>query len=67
VTHRYAHGDEVVAEWVARGTVKGQFLGLAGHGRTIEMPGVTVVTRRAGKVVKEALYYDLAALRRQLG
>jgi steroid delta-isomerase-like uncharacterized protein len=67
VTHRYAHGDEVVAEWVARGTVKGQFLGLAGHGRTIEMPGVTVVTRRADKVVKEALYYDLAALRRQLG
>lgn len=68
VTHRFAHGDQVVAEWLMRGTHQGDFMGFAATGRTMELRGVTVVTRNAaGKITRESLHYDLADLHRQLG
>lgn len=66
VTHRFVHGDQVVAEWTMRGTHVGAYKGYAPTGRQIELRGVTVVTRRAGKIVKESLFYDRAELDRQL-
>ena len=68
VTNRYAHGDQVVAEWVLRGTHQGDIFGFKATGRAIELRGVTVVTRNAaGKITRESLHYDLAELHRQLG
>jgi steroid delta-isomerase-like uncharacterized protein len=67
VTSRLAHGDQVLAEWIVRGTHQGDLLGFRATGRAIEVHGVTVVTRRKGKIVRESLYYDLADLHRQLG
>ena len=66
VTHRFVHGDQVVAEWTMRGTHVGPYKGYAPTGRQIELRGVTVVTRRAGKIVKESLFYNVAELDRQL-
>ncbi len=66
VTNRFAHQNQVVAEWVVRGTHEGAFLGFPGTGRQIEVRGVTVVTRERGKITKESLYYDVADVRRQL-
>jgi steroid delta-isomerase-like uncharacterized protein len=66
VVNRFANHDQVIAEWVARGTAHGTFLGLQGNGRDFTIPGVTVVTRKNGKVIKESLYYDLDAVARQL-
>ena len=67
VTNRYAHGDQVVAEWVLRGTHQGDIFGFKATGRAIELRGVTVVTRNAaGKITRESLHYDLAELHRQL-
>jgi steroid delta-isomerase-like uncharacterized protein len=67
VVHRFSHQDQLVAEWIVRGTHEGDFMGFAGTGRRIEIRGMTVVTRKAGKVTKESLYYDVADVRRQLG
>lgn len=67
VVNRVARGNQVVAEWVVRGTHQGDFLGFKATGRTIEVRGVTVVTRKNGKIVRESLYYDVADLHRQLG
>lgn len=67
VVHRFAHRDQVVAEWVVRGTHQGNFMGFAGTGRPIEIRGMTVVTREHGKIVKESLYYDVAEIYRQMG
>jgi steroid delta-isomerase-like uncharacterized protein len=67
VTRRYAVQDQVVAEWVARGTLDGEFRGLAGNGSPFEIPGVTLVSRDAqGKIVKESIYYNLAHVQRYL-
>jgi steroid delta-isomerase-like uncharacterized protein len=67
VVHRFAHRNQVVAEWIVRGRHEGDFLGFVATGRQIEVHGMTVVTRENGKITKESLFYDVADLHRQLG
>ncbi len=66
VTHRFAHHNQVVAEWVLRGQHEGAVFGYPATGRQIEVRGVTVVTREDGKITRESLHYDVAAVRHQL-
>lgn len=66
VTRRYAVGDQVVAEWIFTGLHVGPFKGYQPTGNRIRLEGVTAVTRRDGKIVKETLYYDAAEVHRQL-
>ena len=67
VTNRIEHGNQLTVEWVATGTHVGDYPGLAATGRTFSIPGVTVVVRQNGKIVRESLYYDMEEVRRQLG
>lgn len=66
VAHRFAHRNQVVAEWIMRGTHQDNFLGYPGTGRQIEVRGLTVVTREDGKITRESLHYDVADVHRQL-
>ena len=66
VTHRFAHHNQVVAEWVLRGQHEGAVFGYPATGRQIEVRGVTVVTREEGKITRESLHYDAADVHRQL-
>jgi len=66
VTNRVAHGSQVVAEWTATGTHTGDFPGLPASNRPFSIHGVTVVVRHEGKIVREAIYYDMGEVRRQL-
>ncbi len=66
VTNRLAHGNIVVAEWVATGRHTGDLPGLPASGRSFTIPGVTVVIREHGKIVRETLYFDVAELHHQL-
>jgi steroid delta-isomerase-like uncharacterized protein len=65
VTNRFAYHNQVVAEWTLRGIHQGDFLGYAATGRQIHVQGVTVVTREGGKITRESLHYDVAAVHRQ--
>jgi len=67
VTNRIAHGDSLTVEWVATGTHAHDYPGLPATGRSFSIPGVTVVVRRNGKIVRESLYYDMAEVQKQLG
>ena len=67
VTNRIVHGNQLTVEWVASGTHTGDFPGLPASGHSISIPGVTVVVRRNGKIIRESLYYDMAQVQRQLG
>lgn len=67
IVNRVARHDEVVAEWIVRGTHQGHLMGFPATGRQIEIRGLTVVARARGKITKESLYYDVADLYRQLG
>jgi steroid delta-isomerase-like uncharacterized protein len=66
-TNRIVHGDQLTVEWVASGTHQHDYPGLPATGRSFSIPGVTVVVRRDGKIVRESLYYDMAEVQRQLG
>jgi steroid delta-isomerase-like uncharacterized protein len=66
-TKRLVHGDQLTVEWVATGTHKHDYPGLPATGRAFSIPGVTVVVRRNGKIVRESLYYNMAEVQRQLG
>jgi steroid delta-isomerase-like uncharacterized protein len=67
VTNRIVHGNQLTVEWVASGRHSGDYPGLAATGRSFSIPGVTVVVRQNGKIVRESLYYDMQEVRRQLG
>ena len=67
VSNRVAHGPQVIVEWMATGTHSGDFPGLPATGRPFAIRGVTVVVRHEGKIVREAIYYDMQEVRRQLG
>lgn len=67
VTNRIMHGNQLTVEWVASGTQSGDYPGLVASGRSFSIPGVTVVVRQNGKIVRESLYYDMNEVRRQLG
>lgn len=66
ITNRIVHGNQVTAEWVATGFHTGDLPSLPASGRPFSIRGVTVVIRNEGKIVREALYYDVAELHRQL-
>ncbi len=67
VTNRVVQGNQLTVEWLASGTHTGNYPGLAATGRAFSIPGVTVVVRQHGKIVRESLYYDMEEVRRQLG
>ena len=67
ITNRVAHGNQVSAEWVATGTHNGDLPGMPATGRPFTLRGVTVTIRQQGKIVREAIYYDLNDLKRQIG
>jgi steroid delta-isomerase-like uncharacterized protein len=67
VTKRLVHGDQLTVEWVASGTHQVDYPGLPATGRKFSIPGVTVVVRRNGKIMRESLYYNMAEVQRQLG
>ena len=67
ITNRIVTGHQVTAEWVATGIHTGDLPSLPASGRPFSIHGVTVVIRHEGKIVREALYYDVNQLYRQLG
>lgn len=67
VTRRIVRGDQLTVEWVASGTHQVDYPGLPATGREFSIPGVTVVVRKNGKIMRESLYYDMAEVQRQLG
>ena len=67
ITNRVVHGNQVSVEWVATGTHTSDFPNLPATGRQFSINGVTVVVRQDGKIVHEALYYNMDEVHRQLG
>jgi steroid delta-isomerase-like uncharacterized protein len=65
-TNRVTHGNQVSTEWIATGTHLGDLPGLPASGHSFSIPGVTVVVRHNGEIVRESLYYDMENVRQQL-
>ena len=59
--------SSAVAETTWRGTHRGEFMGVAPTGRTVEFRVAVVIEFRDGRMAGERFYWDGAALARQLG
>jgi len=62
-----AERNEVVHHWTARGTHKGQFLGLPPTNRTVTISGTSINRIEGGKIVEQWSDWNLMTLMEQLG
>jgi steroid delta-isomerase-like uncharacterized protein len=60
-------GDKGTVEWVAHGTQKGDLPGMPATNKAVNVPGVSVLGCKDGKISYEVDYWDYATLMRQLG
>jgi len=60
-------GDVAITEFVARGTHRGDLMGIAPTGRQITMPVCNVIEVRDGKIYAEREYMDMLHMMQQLG
>ena len=67
VDDQFTDGDKVVTRWTARGTHRGEFLGIAPTGRQGTLSGITISRYEGGKIVESWFEWDNLELMRQLG
>src|SRR5215217_990518 len=68
VEDQIAEGDKVVTRYTVSGTHQGEFFGVAGTGKRIEMSGINIDRfDESGKLVEEWPEYDLLGAMKQLG
>ena len=68
VEDQVAEGERVVTRWRATGTHEGEFFGVPGTGKRIEMSGIQIDRfDENGKMVEEWPEYDLLGVMRQMG
>lgn len=63
----HASGEVAIVEFIGRGTHKGDLMGVAPTGRTVEIPVCDVLEFRDGKVYAEREYIDIMYMMQQLG
>jgi steroid delta-isomerase-like uncharacterized protein len=63
-----AYGEDVLVHWgTFRGTLTGDFLGVAPTGRRVEFPVVALLFFKDGLMAGERVFYDLATFCEQAG
>jgi steroid delta-isomerase-like uncharacterized protein len=67
VEHQLAEGDEVTTRYIFGGTHQGEFFGVPGSGKRIEISGINIDRCEGGRVVEEWASYDLLGAMRQAG
>ena len=68
VEDQVAEGDKVVSRYTVSGTHQGEFFGVPGTGKRIEMTGIQIDRfDESGKLVEEWPEYDLLGVMKQIG
>jgi steroid delta-isomerase-like uncharacterized protein len=67
LTSRFVNASFAGMEWSMSGTHKGAFPGLPPTGKRFSVRGATIIDLRAGKIRRNADYWDSATLMRQVG
>src|SRR5437870_792464 len=67
LTHMLTRGDSVVAQFRMRGTHQSTFYGLPGTQAVIEIPCLSMISMRDGKMLSDHCYFDNAMILRQMG
>ena len=67
VQDQIAEGDRVVNRVLVRGTHKGEYMGIPGSGKTVEIGGIDILRMVNGKAAERWGYFDDVKLMQQLG
>ena len=62
-----AEGDKVMTRWTARGTHKGELMGIPPTGRQATVTGITINRMANGKIVEDWANFDALGMMQQLG
>ena len=67
IEDQIAEGDKVVTRWTARGTHKGELMGIAPTGKQVAFTGITISRIVDGKAVEGWVNRDALGMLQQLG
>jgi steroid delta-isomerase-like uncharacterized protein len=67
IEDQFAEGDRVVARWTARGTHKGELMGIPATGKPVVVTGIDIYHIRSGKAVESWVNWDALGMMQQLG
>ena len=67
LTSRFANGSRGGAEWVMRGTHRGDMPGLPATGKQVDVRGASIMEFADGRISRCSDYWDMATLLKQLG
>jgi steroid delta-isomerase-like uncharacterized protein len=67
VDDQIAEGDKVVTRWTARGTQRGELMGIPPTGKQVTLPGVVIDRIADGQLVETWLQADVLGMLQQLG
>jgi steroid delta-isomerase-like uncharacterized protein len=67
VEDQVAEGDKVTTRYTLGGTHQGEFFGVGGSGKRVEVSGINIDRFEGGKLVEEWASYDLLGGLRQIG
>ncbi len=67
VEKQVAEGDMVVTRWIARGTHRGEFMGVAPSGRRIEVSGMSMDRSLEGRIVENWNNWEALEMMLQIG
>ncbi|HLI09773.1 MAG TPA: ester cyclase [Ktedonobacteraceae bacterium] len=62
-----AEGDKVVIRWTARGTHRGELMGVPPTGKQAVVTGINIIRVKDGRVAEEWINWDTLGLLQQLG
>ena len=63
----FAEGDKVVQRFTARGTHKGEFMGIPPTGKQVTITGIAIHRITGGKIVEDWVNMDMLGMMVQLG
>ncbi len=67
IEDQIAEGDKVVSRWTARGTHKGELMGIPPTGKQVTVTGIVIGRYANGKLVEGWSNYDALGMLQQLG
>ena len=67
LTSLVTEGDQLVAQFRMRGTHQNTFYGLPATNKRVDLPSLSMITMRDGKMLSDHCYYDNAMILRQMG
>ena len=62
-----AEGDKVVTRWTARGTHRGELMGIPASGNRVEVTGISIDRIEGGQFVESWSNYDALGTMQQIG